>query len=169
MAISAYVLNNVTGKLTLLDGTGTPVTLEVPFYGGDLTVSGVRKVLNEPINIEARGHNYGKVYGARMYPELAFSCFIPEFTNASVGVVFDFLNNQGAYAANVSVWGATRPYAVNARLEIEGSSYGGNDVTVTFAKFTPTLDIAEAVDGNKLSVSGECDSISGDITAAGIA
>ena len=54
-ADSSFVKTNVSGKLTLADGTGTPVTLELAFDRGDLTVGPIKEVLNEDVAIERRG------------------------------------------------------------------------------------------------------------------
>lgn len=168
MALAGYVANNVVGKLTLKDGTGTPVTLDVPFYGGDISISGLSAVLNEVTHAEARGQDYGLMYGARVYPSVSFSAFVAEMTNASAGVLTDFLMKRGAYSSNVSTSGANRPYTVDIAVHIEGSSFGSNDSDFVLKNFIPTIDYASAIDGDKFTVNGTCGYLTGDLATTGI-
>lgn len=163
MALDAYIKNNVVGKLTLKDGTGTPVTLDVPFYAGDLSVDGLAAVLNEVTAVKARGQILGKLYGEAVQPAVAFSAYIAEMTNATVGVLADFVFKKGAYSANVSTGGANRPYTIHVAVHLEGTSFGGNDVDFELKHFVPVGNYATAIDGDKISLTGVCDYITGDL------
>lgn len=163
MALDPHIKNNVVGKLTLKDGTGTPVTLDVPFYAGDLTIDGLSAVLNETLAVKARGQILGKLYGEAVQPAVAFSAYIAEMTNATAGVFSDFVFKKGAYASNISTGGTGRPYTIHVAVHLEGTSFGGNDVDFELKHYAPTGNYATAIDGDKISLSGVCDYITGDL------
>lgn len=165
MALDQYIKNNAQGRVTFKDYTPvTPVTLQCPFYGCDLAISGIRKILNEPTRIEAGGRLLGVVFGNRMYPEVSFSTFIAELTNVLPGVAADFIFGKGAYSANIGGWGALRPYCFDIAVALTDAQ-GGNAVAFTIHKFMATSDYATAIEGDKLAVSGWANSLSGDLVA----
>lgn len=55
MAFDTVVRHDTDGSITLLDGTGTPVTIVVPFTQGDLTIDGLSKDLREVVAYQSRG------------------------------------------------------------------------------------------------------------------
>ena len=55
MAASTIIKNLNDGTITLSDGTGSPVTLVVPFSVGDLTISDLKQKQNETARYETRG------------------------------------------------------------------------------------------------------------------
>lgn len=169
MALDTHIKNNVVGQLTLRDGTDTPVELVVPFYRGDLAITGLSATLNEIIPAEARGRTLGKMHGARIRPSVSFSAFVAEMTNASAGVLSDFLMRKGGHSANVSTLGAGRPYAIDIAVHLEGSSFGGNDCDFVLIDFTPSINYSTAIEGDSFEISGECESITGDLAASGVA
>jgi hypothetical protein len=169
MALSNYVKNDVQGSITLKDGTGTPVTMDVDFDLGDVSLSGLSEKLNESVNIERRGKLKDVGYGARTYPSLSFSILVAQFTDASADVVTDFLLRQGKFSGNISTLGAGRPYAVDVVFTIEGTAVDGTDHTWTAHDFVPNQDFSEGSPADTIAVSGDVRGpITGDIACSEI-
>lgn len=158
-APSAVVKTAVLGSLTIADGTGTPVTLSVPYTRGDLTIGPLGPKLNELVKIEARGKFLTAAYGARVYPAMSFSAWCPNVVGSSTsapGTLAEFLAALGAYSANVSTLGTGRPVAVKLTFTIEGTNLGDSaDETIVANDVYCTINFAEAMDGNTLSIAGE--------------
>ena len=159
MAISTVVKNDIEGSIVLSDGTGSPVTLTVDVCRGDFSGGPFREVLNETVVIERRGQFKGLAHGPRIYPTFTFTAHMTEFTNASVGVLSDFLLRQGAYASNISTLGANaRKYTLDIALTWEGTDLGDDaDSTLTMTDCEIVIDsLSEASEGNSFSISGTC-------------
>lgn len=125
MAVSSYAKTNTMGAIGLADGTGTPVTLSLPYDRGDFSLSGLSHVLNEPVAIERRGKFVSLAHGARRYPQVSFSCIVTSLTQSTgTGTAADFLLQREAYSANVSTLGTGHPYTVDVTLTIEGTDFG---------------------------------------------
>lgn len=91
----------VYGTLTLLDGTGTPLTYEVALKDGDISISNLRTpYLNEEINSQTNGEHKSTVPGERIYPEVTFSARVDTFASGST--MIDFLSGTGTYGAVVN-------------------------------------------------------------------
>lgn len=158
-APSSYIKTAALGSLTLSDGTGTPVTLVVPYTRGDLTIGPLPPKLNELVKIEARGDFISAAYGARVYPQIAFSAWLPNVVGSDTtapGTLAEFAAGLGAYAANISALGSGHPMAVNVTWTVEGSNFGDSaDETVVCNKVFLVVNIAEGMEGNTISVTGE--------------
>lgn len=159
-AESTYWKNAVQGAIQFIDGTGTPVTLTLGVDKGDLKVTNLGEHLNAPVFLERRGHFGSFARGARQYPVVTFSCFVGNIVGSSTsapGSVYEFLTRKGAYSANVSTLGASRNYAIDIKLLIEGTLWGDTaDEQVTFEDCVATCEYSESLDGNTLAVSATC-------------
>jgi len=110
-APSTQPKNNLMGTITLADGTGTPVSLVVPFYRGDVQIGPLGEYLNERITIIAMGLIIGLTWGAPRKPQITFSAWCGNIVgddNSAPGAVFEFLTGTGAYSANIPTIGANR-------------------------------------------------------------
>ncbi len=158
-APSSYVKTAVHGTLTVLDGTGSPVSLVVPFTRGDVSISNLKAKLNEITKIEARGKFLSHAWAARIYPAVSFSLWcgnVVGSTTSAPGALAEFLAGLGAYAANIATTGTGRPMTVDAKLTIEGSNFGDSaDETITVEDLHGSFSFAEGMDGNAISFSGE--------------
>lgn len=158
-APSSYVKTAVMGSLTVLDGTGSPVSLVVPYTRGDLSIGPLGPKLNEPVKIGARGKHLSVAYGARVYPTVSFSAWLPNITGTDAvapGTLMEFLAGLGAYSANISTSGTGAPMTIDLKWTIEGTNFGDTaDETITANDVFCTVTITEAMEGNSVAISGE--------------
>ncbi len=156
MAISTVVKHLHDGSITLSDGTGSPVTLVVPFSTGDLSTDGEQETQNAVNAYETRGVLHTVRHGAKSYISGSFSFMVPEYTNSSIGVAIDFLKQQNAYSGNNSTLVPTEVYAVDIILTTEGTDLGdGKDHTTTLTDCVCTIARAEG-EPNTASISFTC-------------
>ena len=126
------------GKITLKDGTGTPVTLEVAYEEGNFTFTPTKAA---QVIIRDR-HSITNVRRGDEEPAASgsFSIFLREFTDSTnLGCVLDFVNKTGGYAANVSSGASGTPqieeYCIDIEYEIEGTDLGDDaDHKATISK-----------------------------------
>ena len=144
------------GKITLKDGTGTPVTLEVAYEEGNFSFDQTK---SDRIIIRDRG-TIGSVRKGDDQPITgSFTIYMRQFTSASAGSVLDFINKTGSYSANTSVSStvSTDEYAINIVFEVDGDAVGDDDgdTTATFDTCICTASFAEG-DPNQITVNFEC-------------
>jgi len=156
MALSTFIKNATNGILKVIDLNA--VTLTIPYEKGDFAVDNFKRVLNEVVKMESRGRLKGTAIGGRVYPAGSFSAWITEFTNAAVGVLPAFFLRSGGYSAVASTAGANHPVdKYHLEWVVEGTAFGDDaDMTLRFEDCHFTSNIAEAIEGNSLSFSFEC-------------
>jgi len=147
MAFSNIPKTKRDGVITLLDGTGTPVTLDIAFEDGNFSFS-TPQTFSELVVMDR-----GNFAAVRKQDQQAitgsFAFHFREFTNGSAaGSVKDFINKQGFYSANISTGLAGVPYVehhcVDIKYVAEGTDFGdGADHTVTLSKCVCSLDFSE--------------------------
>jgi hypothetical protein len=147
MAYSVVPKTKRDGVLTLKDGTGTPVTLEVAFEDGNFSFSQPQQF--SELVVMDRG-NFAAV---RKQDEQAitgsFGFHFRQFTDAAqAGSVRDFINKSGFYAGNISTGLSGAPYIEHYCIDIEyvaeGTDFGdASDHTVTLSKCVCSLDFSE--------------------------
>jgi hypothetical protein len=154
------------GSVTFKDGTGTPVTLSVPFTMGDCSISGLAQdALGRATNAyETRGVLVGLRRGAREYPTFSMSLMVPDVSDGSNVTPLDFIRKKGAYTSNVSTTTALGDvYTIDIVLTIEGTDLGdAADHTFTLEDVDCRADFAEG-EPNTLTING---TIYGTITPA---
>ena len=158
MAVTDFVRNSTMGRLTLIDGSASPVSLVSAFDLGDLAISGLRGggILNDVVKFQRRGHHLSTAHGERIYPQASFSAFLTELTQAvAPGTLLDFIAKRGAYSGNVSTQGAGRPYSIDVQFDILAATYGASDEVILLQDCLPLFDLGEAMDGNKISTTWE--------------
>lgn len=160
MAITDFVRNATVGRLTVIDGSASPVSLVAAYDLGDLSITGLRGGgvggLNDVVKFQRRGRHLSTAPGERQYPQASFTAFLTELENATApGTLLDFLAKRRGYSGNTSTQGVGRPYSVHLKWEVLAATYGASDETVLVEHCLPLFDLSEAMDGNKLSVSVE--------------
>lgn len=144
------------GKITLKDGTGTPVTLEVAYEEGNFSFDQTK---SDRIVIRDRGTIVSVRKGDDQPITGSFTIYMRQFTSASAGSVLDFINKTNAYSSNQSVSStvATDEYAINIVFEVDGDAVGDTDGDTT-ATFDTCICLASFSEGdpNQITISFEC-------------
>jgi hypothetical protein len=155
MAASTVIKNLNDGTITLEDGTGSPVTLVVPFSVGDFSLDGLAATLNEVTAYETRGTLNTVRHTARTYPTLSFSMQVADYADGTDGTVLDFVRFANSYSANVSTLGANADVkTVKVTLTVEGTDHGdAADHTIVLDDVHVTASSSEG-DPNTVSISG---------------
>ena len=166
MATSIIPKHFTDGSVTLKDGTGTPVTLSVPFTMGDCAISGLAQdALGRATNAyETRGVLVGLRRGAREYPTFSMSVMVADLSDGSNTTILDFIRKKGSYAANVSTTATTGDvYTIDIVVTIEGTDFGdAADHTFTLEDVDCRADFSEG-EPNTLTING---TIYGTVTPA---
>jgi hypothetical protein len=155
MAASTVIKHYTDGSITLSDGTGTPVTLDVPFSTGDLSITGLAQQLREVVAYQTRGVLNSIRLGARTFPTISFTAQIADYSDATDTTAIDFFLKQAAFSGNVSVSdNATEVYTLDIVLTVEGTDHGDSaDHVLTAKNVHCTIDVAEG-EPNTLTVNG---------------
>lgn len=156
MALVTNIKNFTDGKVTLNDGTGTPIVCEARYANGDFSASGLAESWKNVTAYESRGTFINARHTTRTYPSGSFSVQMAAFTNAAVNEVADAVLKNGAFAAGVSTLGTGMPWALDLTFTVEGTDFGDSaDNSVIFTKCFCTLDFAEG-DPNSMTVNWVC-------------
>lgn len=145
MAYSIIPKTKRDGLITLLDGTGTPVTLDVAYEDGNFTFSDPQQY--SELVVMDRG-NFAAI---RKQDEQAktgsFTFHFRAFTSADAGGVRDFINATGAYSANLSTGLSGVPYVEHYTIDIKYTADSPDvaeaDHVVTLKKCVCSLDFSE--------------------------
>ena len=151
MAVSTVIKHFTDGTIELADGTGTPVTLTVPFSQGDFSISGVQES-QKAVNVyQSRGTLHSLRLGEKTFVSGSFSAMLADVSDASAGNLLDFIQKANAYSGNTSTSGSGDVYTIKITLQIEGTDLGDSaDHTIVLDDCACTADVSE----------GEPDSIS---------
>jgi hypothetical protein len=147
MAYSVVPKMRRDSKITLKDGTGTPVTLEISFEEGNFQFTPTKPeqvVIRDrhAISNIRRGNEEATASGS-------FTIYLREFTDsAQAGSAIDFVNKTGFYASNVSTGATGTPrieeYCIDIEFEVEGTDNGDDaDHVATLTKCICDLAITE--------------------------
>ena len=134
MAYSTIPKVRRDGKITLKDGSGVAVTLEIQYEEGNLTFD-VPKTADQTI-LRDRGTIVTVRKGdSQPASSGSFSAFMRQFTSSSAGSVLDFINKTGAYVSNEGVARYDKgrvpvleDYAIDISFLVEGSDFGDTDL-----------------------------------------
>lgn len=155
MAASTIIKQDTDGTITLLDGTGSPITHAVPFTQGDLSIEGLGPALREVVRHETRGTLHSVRYGARTYPTISFSAMVADYSDGTDQTAVDFILKNGSYSSNVSTLGSgAEVYTFSVQLDIEGTDHGdAADHQIVALNVDGTLSVTEG-QPNTISFSG---------------
>jgi hypothetical protein len=167
--VSDFVKNSCQGTVTFIarDSTGANVELELDFDLGDVSLTGLKKKLNEYVRMQRRGRKVSTNFGNRTFPQLSLSVYVTSLTSSGdKGSASEFCLQRGAYEDNVGVDGAGRPYAIDVRVNIEGSDFDDDeDIEFTCLGCLPEMGFGEAMDGDKATFTFDVDTVEGDLAA----
>lgn len=158
MALSSLVRNLGHGTGTLVDGTGTPVTLPFAYDDGAISISnlGSGGLARAVQTYQRRGKWVADAYGEAVFPVIKFTGWLTGESASGAGSIQAFLSRAAPYTSNISVQGAGRVYAVNFRIDVEGTDEGADDWSTTFLNCVPTIEsFSEDWAGDKFSFSLE--------------
>lgn len=147
MAYSTLPKTRRDGTITLIDGTGTPVTLEIQYEEGNLTFDtpkAAQTVIRDrgTISTVRKGDDEPAASGS-------FSAFFRQFTDGSeAGSILDFVNKTGNYSSNTSTGSSGSPfvefYCIDIEYEVDGTGLGDDAVTkATLGKCVCTASFTE--------------------------
>lgn len=158
-ATSGQPKNFQKASVTLIDGTGTPVTLVIALGQGDFQFDEVGEYLNEDVVYTARTTIVGLGTGKPKPPKWSVSALCGNIIGSSSstpGSVLEFVAKKGAYASNVSTLGASRRFTCDAKLTIEGTDWGDvDDEDVTFEDSVVKVKFEMREEGNRITISGQ--------------
>ena len=124
------------GKITLIDGTGTPVTLEVAYEDGTLSYDKPND--QSSLVVFDRGSLSAVRKDQDQFITFTFSANMRQFTDAAAGSIIDFITKSNAYSANTSTGSGTpyiEQYCIDVQFDVEGTDHGdAKDHQATFAK-----------------------------------
>lgn len=156
MAYSTIPKVRRDGVLTLKDGTGTPVELEISYEEGNFTFDVAKE---DQTVIRDRGTISTIRKGDEQPITGSFNAFMRQFTdNSEAGSILDFINKTGHYNTNVST-GSGVPfvehYCIDIVYKVEATSLETLDHTATLSKCICTVSFAEG-DPSAFSISFTC-------------
>ena len=125
MAYSTLPKTRRDGTITLSDGTGTPVTLEVAFEEGAFS-------MDTPKEAQTVIRDRGEIVTVRKgdsEPSASgsFTAFFRQFTDGSeAGSILDFINKTGHYSSNLSTGSSGTPFVEFYCIDIEYKAAAGS-------------------------------------------
>jgi hypothetical protein len=152
MAYSTLPKTRRDGVITLKDGTGTPVTLEVAYEEGNLTFDtpkAAQTVIRDrgTISTVRKGDDEPTASGS-------FSAYFRQYTDGTeAGSILDFINKTGYYSSNVSTGSSGTPfvefYCIDLEYQVDATSLG--DDAATSATLTKCVCTASFTEGDPSS------------------
>lgn len=155
MALSAIAKTKRDGAITLADGTGTPVTLTVQYEDGDLSIEGISKHQAELVAFFDRGVFYTVRKSNQKFVTFKFTAHMTEISDATNANLYDFINFNNKYSANISTLGSTAEVkTIKVTLAIEGTDHGdGTDHSISITDCACEISFAEG-EPNKFTITG---------------
>jgi hypothetical protein len=147
MAYSTVPKTKRDGYITLKDGTGTPVTLEVAYEDGNFSFSQQAQDYSQLVIMD-RGDFAAIRKQDQQTITGSFAFHFRQFTDAGTGDVRDFITKSGGYSSNISTGSTGTPYIEFYCIDIvytaEGTDVGdAKDHTATLSKCVCNLDFSE--------------------------
>lgn len=139
--LSGFVKHFEDSCITFKDGTGTPLACVLTLDNGDISIQGLRETLREVVAYERKGQLQTLRLGKRTYPTGTLTMMFAEFSEATVGTLFDFLAGKAAtpYAARISTT-TGQVFTCDIQIDIEGSDYSDVDSDLTLEDCDVTID-----------------------------
>jgi len=126
VSLSASAKFSTNGYISVVNGTRTYT--RIPYIEGDVKFTGLDAVCNEIVRATARGGLISTGYGDPTFPTVTLSERVTQLiSTADPGPLHDILQHTGAYASDVSTFGAGHLYAVHLLFTQKGSAYGDPD------------------------------------------
>lgn len=152
MSVSGVIKVRRDGVITLLDDAAASYT--VAYEDGDFsadTLTGGNAA--DRVVIRDRGSIVGLRKGDDPVGSLSFTVHMREFTNATGGVLLDFITGTDGVTALTSTGGVGfEQFLLDCKITVDGQDIA--DSVATFSKVLFTADFSEG-DPDKLSIKGE--------------
>tara|TARA_R100001460_G_scaffold27610_3_gene55531 strand:+ start:764 stop:1267 length:504 start_codon:yes stop_codon:yes gene_type:complete len=160
MAYSTLPKTRRDAVLTLRDGTGSPITLEIEYEEGNVTFDTPKEaqtVIRDRgvITTIRKGDSEPAATGS-------FSAFFRQFTDgAEAGSLLDFVNNTGNYHTNTSTGLSGVPfvefYCIDIVYQVDASSVDAGETahTATLSKCVCTASFTEG-DPSSFTINFTC-------------
>lgn len=132
MAESTQPKNFTNGTLTITAGSLAAYTVAVE--QGNLSISGLVAAQKEAILVEDRGVFSTLIPGKQVYPQITFTAYLRDLTDATDITLVGICLRLGAHVAATSTLGANRPYTTDFLWTMDGTSFGDS------ANHTVTLE-----------------------------
>lgn len=162
------VLSDISGTVTLIDGSPTPVTLDLDFDAGDFTGGPFKRLLNETEVVVRRGRTLSLIPTNPIHPAGSFSCYLAEYNDLTDGHVVDFVQRLKKYANNVSTRGDLHVFTYDIRYRVTKKDGTTRDFTLHDCEIV--MDTITEGQPTTLSFSWTCyGGVSGDMTCAEMA
>lgn len=141
MAETTFVKNYRDGKITIKDGTGTPLTFEVSYEAGDFQLTDPR--YNYTV-VQDRGEIAGVRKTSKEPGSFSFSAYLRAVTDGTDYTLIDVLKATNS----ASAWTTTGTVAYDRDLrtvvfELEGTTPDGADSVITCTLCGMEYSIAE--------------------------
>lgn len=154
MALFSEAMVPRDGTITLSDGTGSPISMDVQYEDGDFQWSAMAEGYYETEIFFDRGVPYSARKTKIQDLTWSFSAHATDFTDGTEKTIMDAVLKRGAWAAGVSKLGANADvWALQVKFTAERSNYGGTDNYVQIAKNRLQCGFSEGVPG-KFAVEG---------------
>lgn len=157
MAESDVVVMSRDCTVTLIDGTGTPVVMDLEYENGTGSFQGLGKDQAEVVPIIIRGTVKSLRKGPPTFPTFTLNLVCNGLTEAVKQQVLDFLHGTGAYASNLSQEGQYGDiHTIGVKLTIDRATHNeGSNQTLIFSRNHITADI-QVGDPGTITLSGTC-------------
>ena len=154
MAISTVVKTLRDGKIEIEDGTGTPISMEVQYEAGDLSISGLTEGQREITPYYDRMDLCSLRTGQQTFPTFSFTTHMTDLSDGTEKCLLDVVNKTGAFSAGISTRGANAPWCTKLTFSCEGTDHGdASDHVITLDDCRLSVDFSEG-DPNQYSLSG---------------
>lgn len=162
MSTSGKLLNNVSGVLEIIGGSGA--TLTVDFDRGDVSGDSLKAILNETVKISRRGRKKGFLPGDRIWPKVSFTLDVDVLVGNSLtapGSPLELMHGKGAYGSTGtspqdSTLGAGHAiYTCDLRLTVTPDELGTPPEIYTWTDMDCTGAFSEGGDVNSLKIDAE--------------
>jgi hypothetical protein len=165
MALSSIVkTKHDAGVLTLIDATGTPITLDVRFDNGDLSIDGLRNGLRDTATFTSRGKTRSLRRTTPVYPTISFTAMVTDLSETGTGTLLDWITKKTGtpFASRVSTSAARGDVDTShLKFTMEGTTYGDSaDGIIQCKDVDFTLQLSEG-EPNTFGITG---TVYGDVT-----
>lgn len=146
------------GSLVLTDGTGSPVTLTVPYDNGNLKIDEIAEADNDVQAFRDRNGVYAvRKTGKKTSQKLTFTADLVGATDATVANLLDFIRRANKYSGNTSTLptSAGDAYCMKVKWAFERTTFGASQDGYFEYKYAHLSASVEEGLPSKLNVSVE--------------
>jgi hypothetical protein len=163
MATTRKLVNNVSGVLEILGGSGAVLTVE--FDRGNVSADSLKAILNATNKISRRGRKKGVTVGERLWPKVSFELDVDQAIGNDAaddpGSVLELIHGKGTYGPDgaspqSSFEGAGHEiYTCGLRLTVTPDKLGTPPEIYEWHSCDATAAFSEDGEVNSLKIDGE--------------